>query len=52
MTERLYETDAYCREFSATVLSCEAADGGFAVVCDRTAFFPGRKNTCTENKKQ
>ncbi len=40
MTERLYETDAYCREFSATVLSCEAVDGGFAVVCDRTAFFP------------
>lgn len=40
MTERLYETDAYCREFSATVLSCEAVEGGFAVVCDRTAFFP------------
>ncbi len=40
MTERLYETDAYCREFSATVLSCDAAEDGFAVVCDRTAFFP------------
>lgn len=40
MTERLYETDAYCREFSATVLSCAAVEGGFAVVCDRTAFFP------------
>ncbi len=40
MTERIYETDAYCREFSATVLSCDAVESGFAVVCDRTAFFP------------
>ena len=40
MTERVYETDAYCREFTATVLSCDTVEGGFAVVCDRTAFFP------------
>lgn len=40
MTERLYEADAYCRDFTARVLSCTAVDGGYAVVLDRTAFFP------------
>lgn len=39
-TKRLYETDAYCREFTARVLSCTPAEGGYAVVLDKTAFFP------------
>ncbi len=40
MTERLYEKDAYCREFTATVLSCEFENGFYNVVLDKTAFFP------------
>ncbi len=39
-TIRLYEQDAYIREFEAVVLSCEASPDGYAVVLDRTAFFP------------
>lgn len=38
MTERLYLTDAYLREFDATVTRVEAGGG---VVLDRTAFYPG-----------
>jgi misacylated tRNA(Ala) deacylase len=37
MTEALYHTDAYCREFEAAV----TASDGRAVVLDRTAFYPG-----------
>ena len=40
MTERLYENDAYCREFTATVLSCKFENGFYNVVLDKTAFFP------------
>ena len=40
MTQKLYETDAYVQEFAAAVLSCTPAKGGYAVVLDRTAFFP------------
>ena len=40
MTQKLYETDAYVQEFAAAVLSCTLAKGGYAVVLDRTAFFP------------
>ncbi len=40
MTRRLYEEDSFCRQFTATVLSCVPIGGGFAVVLDRTAFFP------------
>lgn len=40
MTERLYEKDAYCKNFNATVVSCEEKDGFFFVVLDKTAFFP------------
>ncbi len=40
MTQRLYEQDSFCRTFTATVLSCMPVDGGYAVVLDRTAFFP------------
>ncbi len=41
MTERIFDTDSYCREFTATVRSCTAAKKGrWAVVLDRTAFYP------------
>ena len=40
LTEKLYERDAYLKDFSAQVLSCDAVQGGFAVVLDRTAFYP------------
>lgn len=40
MTERLYEKDAYCRSFTANVISCEKKDGFYYVVLDKTAFFP------------
>ena len=38
MTERLYYTDSYIRDFDATVL--ESSDGGKRVYLDRTAFYP------------
>lgn len=40
MTKRIYETDAYCREFQAVVLSCEKADENYHIILDQTAFFP------------
>ena len=40
MTQKLYYFDAYMSEFSADVVSCEATEKGFAVVLDKTAFFP------------
>ena len=40
MTEKLYYADPFQQEFTATVLSCEAGKTGFAVVLDRTAFYP------------
>ncbi len=40
MTEKLYYLDSHLSEFSARVLSCEPLKKGFAVVLDRTAFFP------------
>lgn len=39
-TEKLYYTDQYLTETDALVLSCEAVKGGFAVVLDRTVFYP------------
>jgi misacylated tRNA(Ala) deacylase len=39
MTELLFQTDAYLKEFEASVVSVE--DGTRSVVLDRTAFFPG-----------
>ncbi len=40
MTIKLYENDAYIKEFEATVISCEECKNGYAVVLDKTAFFP------------
>lgn len=39
MTELLYQTDSYLREFTATVAALNAEEG--AVAFDRTAFYPG-----------
>ena len=41
MTEKLYYKDSHIRSFTATVLSCEEAEGGFDVELSATAFFPG-----------
>lgn len=40
MTEKLYDADSHIFEFNATVVSCEKCGGGYAVILDRTAFFP------------
>ena len=40
LTEKLYETDAYLKHFDARVLSCEAVNKAYAVILDRTAFYP------------
>ena len=40
VTEKLYYSDAYLREFEATVLSCEPAKKDWIVTLDRTAFYP------------
>lgn len=40
MTERLYDADSHLKEFTARVIKCTPRDGGYAVVLDRTAFFP------------
>ncbi len=40
MTEKLYYKDAYISDFSARVLSCDALEGYYDIVLDKTAFFP------------
>jgi len=39
-TEKLYYVDSHICTFEAKVLSCEQQDDRYAVVLDRTAFFP------------
>jgi alanyl-tRNA synthetase len=39
-TEKLYYQDPFLREFTATVLSCEAGKNGYQVTLDRSAFYP------------
>lgn len=39
-TEKLYYENAFLREFCARVLSCAPEKGGWAVLLDRTAFYP------------
>lgn len=39
-TKKLYYLDPLMHEFSATVLSCEEAKGGYAIALDQTAFYP------------
>lgn len=40
MTNKLFYKDGYRKEFTARVISCEETKKGFAIVLDRTAFFP------------
>ena len=40
MTEKLYYTDAYIKEFDARLLSCEPFGDNYRVLLDKTAFFP------------
>ena len=40
MTERLYYTDPYLREFDANLLDTVSHEGHTALVLDRTAFYP------------
>lgn len=41
MTEKIYDKDPHILQFNAIVLSCEKTeDGSYAVLLDRTAFFP------------
>ncbi len=41
LSERLYYSDAYLKEFDARVISCSRRDdGGYSVILDRTAFYP------------
>ena len=39
-TIKLYYENAFLQDFTAVVESCGAVKGGFAVVLDRTAFYP------------
>lgn len=39
-TEKLFYIDQYRTEETSTVLSCKQAKGGYAVVLDRTIFYP------------
>ena len=40
MTEKLYYADSHLRSFSAAVLSCEQAEGGWEITLNATAFYP------------
>lgn len=40
MTERLFDEDSYLKSFEATVVSCEAEKDGYALILDKTVFFP------------
>ena len=40
MTEKLYYSDPFLKEFTAAVLSCEQGKNGWQVALDRTAFYP------------
>ena len=40
LTKKLYYEDAFLKEFTANVLSCEAEKGIYKVILDQTAFYP------------
>ena len=40
MTEKLYEVNAYIKEFTATVIDCIKSKDFYKIVLDKTAFFP------------
>ena len=39
-TRKLYYEDSHLQTFSATVRSCQPANGGFEIILDATAFYP------------
>lgn len=39
-TQKLYYEDCMLRSFTARVLDCQSTEKGFAVILDRTAFYP------------
>lgn len=39
-TVKLYYADSFLAEFTATVVSCDPTDKGWAVILDQTAFYP------------
>ena len=39
-TRKLYYEDSHISRFSARVVSCEAAKGGYEITLDATAFYP------------
>ena len=39
-TRKLYEENAYLKEFTASVVDCQETKQGFLVVLDQTAFYP------------
>ncbi|MGN0451503.1 MAG: alanyl-tRNA editing protein [Acutalibacteraceae bacterium] len=40
MTEKLYDKDSHIKEFSATVLNCRKSGEYYAIILNKTAFFP------------
>ena len=40
MSEKLYHKDSHIFEFEAELLECRALETGYALILDRTAFFP------------
>ncbi|MBP0981562.1 MAG: alanyl-tRNA editing protein [Oscillospiraceae bacterium] len=48
-TEKLFRTDPYMKNFSATVISCEEKNGKFLIELDKTCFYPegGGQNSDT-----
>lgn len=40
MTEKLYYADSHMRDFGARVLECRELEKGWAIILDRSAFFP------------
>lgn len=40
MTEKLYDENSHLFEFTARVIACNKTENGYAVILDRTAFFP------------
>ncbi|MBR5449265.1 MAG: hypothetical protein IKV43_04670 [Clostridia bacterium] len=51
MTEKLYYIDAYINSFMATVLSVETENDSYAVILDKTAFFPNEGGQAADTGK-